>query len=453
MDKRHSTAIKYLCLTVLVLFGAPKINIKVGLLPFYLIDILIFLTVFNAKNIASTPYQIPYKNIVNFVLIMILSNELLNGILIQNIFPSIYIMIRMSLAVSLFFVIPKIIRSPKELLKVVKYGLVGAFITTLLLILSSLPITRGLSNIILSIPFLNPNSSSLSYALLNSADGGMRGSSLIGVSILSGAFLNVIWPLFFLMLNFYKPKGIVKLLLIITLILTPVAIVMTYSRGAILALFLIVIGFMIFQKGKIRAISIIIAVTSYVLFNTIGFSSKTFMFDRVINRTEAALSDPYNDERESERILAYSQPFEHLLKNPAYLFVGEGFARNREDKFKVLEGNKNRGDRADHAVFAAAYYAYGLITSLSIIFLFVSFIKYTLKFMSKSSYNNLFSAKFTRIIFIVLFGFSSWFTFGHAAISTPRGAMLMFFLFGLVASQKNMYIFDKQQKLNSKNSK
>mgnify|MGYP000324172634 CR=1 FL=1 len=239
MNKWHSTALKYLCLTVLVLFGAPKINIKVGFFPLYLIDILIFLTVFNAKNIASTAYQIPYKNIVNFVLIMILSNELLNGILIQNIFASIYIMIRMSLAVSLFFVIPKIIRNPKELLKVVKYGLAGAFITTLLLILSSLPMTRALSNIILSIPFLSPNSVSVSNVLLNSVDGGIRGTSLIGVSILSGAFLNVIWPFLFLILNFYKPKGIFKLLLITTLVLTPVAITMTYSRGAILALFLI----------------------------------------------------------------------------------------------------------------------------------------------------------------------------------------------------------------------
>ena len=157
---------------------------------------------------------------------------------------------------------------------------------------------------------------------------------------------NLFFLFLFLILNFYKPKGIFKLLLITTLVLTPFAITMTYSIGAILALFLIFIGFMLFQKGKIRVISIVIAVTSFFLFNSIGFSSKNFHFDRITNRTVAALNNPYDDARESERILAYSQPFEHLLKNPAYLFVGEGFTRNRYDNSKILEGNKNSGDRA-----------------------------------------------------------------------------------------------------------
>ena len=70
---------------------------------------------------------------------------------------------------------------------------------------------------------------------------------------------------------------------------------------------------------------------------------------------------------------------------------------------------------------------------------------YTFKFVRKIPNNNLFSSKLTRLLFIVLLGFSSWFTFGHAAVSTPRGAMLMFFVFGLVASQKNIFLFDYQQ--------
>ena len=119
------------------------------------------------------------------------------------------------------------------------------------------------------------------------------------------------------------------------------------------------------------------------------------------------------------------------------MFLGEGFAREKVSNTKRLEGNEYRGQRADHAVFAKAYYAYGLLTSLSIILLFGLLANYTFKLISKSSNNNLFSSKFTRIIFVLLLGFSSWFAFGHAAVSQPRGTMLMFFVFGLVASQKN----------------
>ena len=63
----------------------------------------------------------------------------------------------------------------------------------------------------------------------------------------------------------------------------------------------------------------------------------------------------------------------------------------------------------------------------------------------KTPNNSLFSSKLTRLLLVVLLGFSSWFTFGHAAVSNPRGTMLMFFVFGLVVSQKNIFLFEYQQ--------
>ena len=449
MGKKHTTALKFLCITVLVLFGAPKINIKIGPLPLYLIDFLIFLTVYHARKLPKLSYKLPYKSLVSFILFMMLTNEFLNGLGIGTLIQPIYLMVRISLAVSLFFVVPRIIRKPENLIKVLKYGLVGAFITALLLIFSSLPMTRGISIILLSNPILTPNAVSLSSSILEAGKSGIRGSSLIGVSILSGAFLNVIWPLLFLLLTFFKPKGILKYVLFATLVLAPIGVIMTYSRGAILATILVVIGIVIFQKGNYRFLIIGLLVSGYIGFSFIGFDSELFMFDRITERTTAALENPYEDERESERIEAYTQPFEHVLNQPLYLFLGEGFARAKVSGTSDLSGGINR---ADHAVFAKAYYAYGLITSFLIVFLFFFLANYTFKLIRKTSNSKLFSAKLTRLLFVLLIGFSSWFAFGHAAVSNPRGTMLMFFVFGLVASQRNFYLFEQQTNSKTHNS-
>ena len=451
MDKNHAKALKFLCVTVLLLFGAPKINIKLGPIPLYLIDVFILSTMYYARSLPKLTFNIPYKNHVRFILFMILLNEFFNGIRIGTLLQPIYLMIRMTFAVSLFFILPRIITNPQYLIKVLKYGLFGAFLSALLLIFSSLAITRGISSILLTNSFLMPNASSLESTLGTVGSMADRGTSLIGVSILSGAFLNVIWPLLFLLLSFYKSKGIIKYVLFATLAVIPIGVIMTYSRGAILALILVSTGIVLFQKGKYRFIVIVFLLTGYIGFSTIGFDSKLFKFDRIVTRTEAAIYNPYDDERESERINAYIQPFEHIINNPIYLFLGEGFARLK------VSGTFDHSygiNRADHAVLAKAYYAYGMITSFSIVFLFFLLTVYTFKIIRKTPNNNLFSSKLTRLLFVVLLGFSSWFTFGHAAVSSPRGAMLMFFVFGLVVSQKNIFLFEYQQNyLDSKKNK
>lgn len=442
MDKNYAKALKFLCITVLLLFGAPKINIKLGPVPLYIIDAFILLTMYYARSLPKLTHILPYKNVVQFILFMIILNELLNGLRIGALLQAFYLIFRMSLAVSLFFNVSKIIRNPEQLTTLLKYGLFGALITATLLITSSLPMTRGFSTLILSNPMLTPNAVSLSTKILEASDTAIRGSSLIGVSILSGAFLNVVWPLLFLLFTFYKPKRIFKYVFYITTALVPIAVIMTYSRGAILALILVIISIVFFQKGKYRSIVLVLVIGVYTSFRFIGFDSKYFFFERIENRTIAALEKPYDDERESERLNAYSQPFGHLLNNPFYLFLGEGFAREKVAYAPDLSGGMNR---ADHAVFAKAYYAYGMITSVSIVFLYLLLMKYTYKTIINTPNKNYFLSKFTRLLFVVLIGFSSWFSFGHAAVSNPRGAMLMFFVFGLVASQKNMFVYEYQR--------
>lgn len=438
-----NNALKYLCYTVCVLFTAPKLGLKLGPVPLYLIDVLIFLTIFHARKLPLLPYKIPYKQHVTFILIMVVVNEIINIGITKSVLQPIYLIIRYGLAYSLFFVVPKIVRTHEDVLKILKFGLFGAFVTSFLLITSSLPATRNISSIILSNSILTPNADALSSHLAESSESGIRGTSLIGVSILSGAFLNVIWPLLFLLFSYSKPKGLFKFIFYLTMIMVPVGVVMTYSRGAILALLLITIGITIFQGGKYRNILVSILSLLYISFNTIGWTSENFLFDRIQRRTEAVINNPYDDRRETERIMAYIEPFDHLIKNPRYLFLGEGFAIGKIRTTSYY--NINRADhaifnRADHAVFAKAYYAYGMITSFSIILLFLSLSIYTLKIIFKSSkYSHTFSGKTSRLLFVMLMGFSSWFTFGHAAVSQPRGTILMVFVFCLVVSQRSIY--------------
>lgn len=204
MNKAHKYALNFLCITVLILFGAPKISLRLGPLPIYLIDLLILSTAWFSLKLPKTNVKVAQRGTIIFILTMIVLNELINGIIYSVVLDSIYLSYRMTLAGSLFFILPRVLKTPGQLLKVLKFGLVGSFITAGLLIFSSLPMTRGLSNVLLSNSFLTPNAENLSINLLQADSVGIRGTSLVGVSILSGAFLNVIWPLLFLLHFFFK---------------------------------------------------------------------------------------------------------------------------------------------------------------------------------------------------------------------------------------------------------
>ena len=86
MDNNHAKALKFLCIAVFLLFGAPKINIKIGPLPLYLIDFVIVLTVYYARKLAPIKYKLPFKFLVGVILSMILFNEFTNGLIIGTLY-------------------------------------------------------------------------------------------------------------------------------------------------------------------------------------------------------------------------------------------------------------------------------------------------------------------------------------------------------------------------------
>lgn len=72
-----------------------------------------------------------------------------------------------------------------------------------------------------------------------------------------------------------------------------------------------------------RGILLPVAVSTTVIL-AVGISSQLFFFDRLSNRSQAILENPFQDERESERILAYVEPFQHIAEQPQFLLLGQG---------------------------------------------------------------------------------------------------------------------------------
>ncbi len=428
-NNAHPTALTYLSLTIFVLMAVPRFRFMIGSAPIYAIDFLAFLTWFYARRVSTVP-RYPLQGFVVFILMEMFVSELVSGLRMGTLLEPTYLIIRTLLAISLFFSTPKIIQNQSNLESIIKAGLLGALISAVLMIMTSLPSTRDfVMKYVFSNSFLEPGEILTVYDYRQGVAG--RGRSLIGVSNVSGAFLNTIWPLLLLLGADSKVTRKWRFLLVFAAILIPMAAVMSYSREVILGLLLVVIMAAFFNSSKVRR-PIVLAIGLLILiFSWVGWNSKYFYFERITLTIQAALTDPYGNVSLTERLFSYTEPFQHLFKNPEFFFFGQGFAR-----MKVSDNNLSAGsDAATHSVFAAAYYSYGMLAALDYILLLIGGFRITWGYIRRSK--NDFSTLFSRAMLASLAGFLSWFMLGHAAVSEPRGAMLLFFVFGLVAAQSN----------------
>jgi hypothetical protein len=427
VTKRKGTAgIGLLFITVLVLTAAPRMGVRVGPVPVYFIDGLLLLTFLASLQIRSgvAPRK-PFTGIILFLLPLIVISEL-NGIIITGKpLEPVYEMVRMLIAISLFFSVSRIVQTEDDVLIVAKAMLIGAIVTASLMILTSLPFTRGIvTGTVLSWEFLEPAAEIAVRKYADTSDP-MRGRSLIGVSILSGAFLNVCWPMAAMLYRWHGKVSIAwRKAALVSMSLVPIGIVMSYSRGAILGLLLVITGTLFIGAKQARRGIFVGAMVALVLFSAVGWDSEIFFFERLENRTQAMLENPYEDARETSRLFAYIHPFFHAAKNPEFFVFGRG---NTYKSYRI----------ADHAVFAKAYVAYGMIAAF--LYLFLVFRVFLLLW---SKARRLFKPDpfvqpFAQAIMISMLGMFPWILFGHAAVSSPRGAMLLFLVVGLAASLKN----------------
>ncbi|VAX11784.1 hypothetical protein MNBD_GAMMA26-1255 [hydrothermal vent metagenome] len=448
-------SLKLLCASVFILTAMPRASLKIGPIPVYVIDILLAMTFYYAMQIRPVYRgKRPFDDFIKIIIFLAVLSELNGMVHFGAILEPAYMLVRTLLAITLFYSAGRIIRSEADLYAVIKAGLLGLVITSMLMIMSSLPFTRGIvTSYIFSIQFLEPATESTLRMYGDTADA-MRGKSLVGVSILTGAFLNIMWPLAALICNCHSNK-VSKLWRKIALagcMLAPFGIVMSYSRGAILGLFLVVGGVLFFSSGGSRRGVIIAALTAVIMFSYIGWDSEVFFFERVQVRTIAMIENPYESEYETERLYAYSEPFEHLIENPGFFFVGEGLGADKLASRGQLGVQRlfDSARAATHAVFAKAYYTYGMLASLVYMLLVVSGFLYLKDRIRARPKAYMVSNRYAPALFASMLGMLPWFVFGHAAVSQPRGAMMFFLLFGLLAALKNLDATDGQALTNNK---
>jgi len=426
-QQEHQRALRFLCLTIFLLMADPLMNVYVGPAPLYPIDLLAFLTWICASRIRSRR-RYPLQKFVIFILIAMIASELFTGVLLRTLIKPIYLIVRISLSISLYFSTSKIIQRKSDLVALIKAGLLGAIITATLMITSSLPQTQGIvAHHVFSHSFLLPSADHVAamYMFVSIA---MRGQSLVGMSILSAAFLNTIWPLLFLLRTDEELGTRWKVSTLFAMFLIPLGIILSYSRGAVAGLVMVVLIVALLNSNKVRQPLVLGVGIAILIFSWAGWGSEYFKFEWFQNKSLYQFAHIYQSSSMTQRIYAYSEPFRLVADNPAFIVLGQGFARQK------IAGASWVGYHI-HSVFAAATYGYGMLAAFAYFGLLLGAFRITWghAFGAKDE----FLAVFSRALLASLFGFSSWFLLGLASVSEPRGAMLLFFVFGLVAAQSN----------------
>jgi len=432
-QQRSTPGIRLFAVFVFVLMAVPKLNFKMGPIPIYVIDILIVMLLCKALNLPPFRTRRMFAGTVKVILLLALTSELVGLVTFDTFQETVYITIRTCLAFSVFFITGLIVRTPLDVSLVLRAVALGLLVTASLMILSSLPMTRGyVSDFVFSQRFLEPATEQIGRHL-DTGDSGIRGRTLVGVSILGATFINVCWPLAALLLRWPWPLGSIwRSIAFAACVLAPMGVVMSYSRGPLLGTVLIFVTVLIFGYRYVRRGILLPIAVGTTIFLTVGISSQIFFFDRLTNRSQAIFENPFQDERESERILAYVEPFQHVIENPQFIVLGEGITVRYSNSSVIPE----QAEKATHATFAMAYYAYGMLAAL----LYWSIVLRALYLTSllarrKRSLTGLLSQSFLLSVVALL----PWIVFGHAAISTPRGAMLLFFVLGLISSLTHFY--------------
>lgn len=425
-SRKDKVSIGLLFATVLVLTAAPRMGVRVGPVPVYVIDGLLLLTFLASLQIRSgvAPRK-PFTGIILFLLPLIVISEFYGIVTSGNALEPVYEMVRMLIAISLFFSVSRIVQTEEDVLLVAKAMLIGAIVTATLMIFTSLPFTRGIvTSSVFSWRFFEPAAEGAVRMYSDTSDP-MRGRSLVGVSILSGAFLNVCWPMAAMLYRWHGKVSIAwRKAALVSMSLVPVGIVMSYSRGAVLGLLMVITGALFIGAKQARRGIFVGAMAALVLFSAVGWDSEIFFFERLENRTQAMLENPYEDERETARLFAYIHPFFHAAEHPEFFVFGRG------------QTYYDYGI-ADHAVFAKAYVAYGLIAAFLYPLLVFRVFMLLWGRARRPFRPDPFVQQFAQALLISMLGMLPWILFGHAAVSAPRGAMLLFLVVGLAASLKN----------------
>ena len=146
-----------------------------------------------------------------------------------------------------------------------------------------------------------------------------------------------------------------------TIVVAPIAILMTYGRGAWIMVGVVLILVSVFGLARGRAIVLIVIVGGLIAAPQLDIDSRLFGHDRVIASAKRTIDDPFSDDSTVERLLSYVQPVTHLIENPTWVLLGAGRTGNRVSRTGGIGGQLYDEVRlATHSGFAMAYYSFGV---------------------------------------------------------------------------------------------
>lgn len=419
-----------------LLSGSPKIRIVIGL-PLYAIDLVVLFLAFKdlgKRKIVWNGYSRQIVQLLIAYLCFTMIGELHGAFVYGRAFESLYLMFRTCLAVSVAFLVPKSIYTLDSLKLVLKGIAVGLVFSASLSILYSIPFTRALTEPLFALKILAPDTDQI-VGVANSYyesvySGAYRGRTLIGAPTISAGVLATLGPMALMGTQLFQPRSRWNKICKIALILFPIGVLATYGRFAWISLVLMALAFVWCgsTKGKIRLLSTLLCVT--ILAAQLGTATLTENFpliNRIVSKTQKTAVSSSHSESESERFLAYTEPFSHVFSYPSFFLLGSGVAQRR------WGGNAfQEAETASHAVPAMAYYAYGMGGAFCQVALLLLLLRMISRRLQQAKLRLAKLAWMWRSLLICWFGLLPWWCFAHGIVTAPRGAMVFFLYIGIV---------------------
>lgn len=453
--KKNNLQLKLFCLLVFVLLAMPRARIVLAGAPLYFIDIL-FAWILVLPMKGGLFNWVPKQNftrLVFFYMWFVLLSELHGMAAYGTILESIYMMARFSLAASMVFIMPKLIVSPAQMSIILKSVVAGSLASALIVILYSIGATRGLViSLIFKQGFLNPGWEPLVlFSELYGAGGVvLRGRSLVGAATFTAGFLATTWPLLFIARDYFVKYPFWKNLTKISILLVPIGILMTYGRSAwLMVITMTLVLLMLGVGGNIRRVFYFISVIMLVLVIQSNLDNKLFYIDRVFDSAQSVIENPLGTVAARERLLSFTEPFELLMENPEWAFIGVGRTGNRVASRGGIEAQLyDESGLATHSGFAIGFYSFGLISAVIQVILMVSAFVFIFSRIRSETKTNSRQKLVWQSLLISWCGMTIWWLSGHGMIGEPRGVMLFFFLFGLIITFEKLRQIELFQQLS-----
>ena len=436
-----------------LLLAAPRSRIVFGA-PIYFIDVLAFILIvlpLQGQFYRWSP-RISLSKVVPVFMAAVVISELRGLIEYGTMLESVYMMARYMIAASLFFTIPRLVYRPEHIDFILKGVIAGTLASVAIVILYSLGPTRSLIvNALFTKTFLNPGWESLlrAIAIYGAGESVMRGRSLVGAATMTAGFLAVTWPLAFIAYDRFKSNLVWKHVALVTIVVAPIGILMTYGRGAWIMVSAVVFLVAVFGLVSGRKILLAVVIGGGVAATQMDIDMELFYLDRIEGQARLTIDNPLADASTSERLLSFVQPFGHLAENPSWLIAGSGRAGNRATRRGDLEGQLfDEGGLATHSTFAMAYYSFGFPAAVcQVLFVILGFL-----FTMKRAFRMQLAVQGQKVVWQGLFmcwcTYTLWWASGHAMAGEPRGMMLSFLLFGLVVAFEKLRLIQLAETRN-----